>query len=273
MSYFFVGGSQRSGTSLMLRILCDDAETNPMFGECAYLRALMQAYEVGLQTFDELMYLFDSREQFRDFHAELVRRFLAHTSARFAPARHLVLKEPHMTLYFPELHELLGDEARFLVLMRDPRDVIASMLDVGRRMAAQGISHLFNQGNLFEMVNQFKFFYVKCFAACNQNPTLRRQLLVVRYENLVSQPEQELEKIRAFTGLALSNAGKQAPGAEKLRAQSSERQQLWRTELSGQAISASKINNYREKLTHLQIQQIEAQCQDIMKIFGYQRSA
>ena len=270
MTYFFVGGSQRSGTSLLLRILCDDPETNPNFGECAYLRSLFKAYESGKKTFDELTYLFDSPEDFRRFHTGLVQNFLQHCLERFAPAKHLVLKEPHMTMVFPEVHELLPTEAKFLVMMRDPRDVVASMLDVGQKMSEKGTPHFFNKAEIPDLVAHFKNFYVACFNACSKDEILRKKVLVLRYESLVSQPDTELAKLRAFTGLALPEAGKHAPGKRTVKTGSSARQQPWRTELSGQAISASKVSNYRSKLSAEQIRQIEDLCQDIFRIFKYQ---
>lgn len=268
--YFFIGGSQRSGTSLLLRILCDDPATHPFFGECSYARKLAEAYVHGKNVYkDELQYLYDSPEAFRDAHADLMRGFFDQARTRF-DTQHLALKEPHLTTLFPDLWELFGDEARFLILIRDPRDVIASMLNVGEKMAADGVSSVYNSGDLARLIKVFNSFYIKPLEAYRDIPELRAQTLLVRYEQLVSQPEQVLNQVRGFTGLSLPL--EEAPGKRNLKDGPSKRTSHWNTELSGQAISTAKVSNYRQRLTPEQIAQVEAGCKDFMRIFGYQTS-
>ncbi len=52
MSYFFVGGSQRSGTTALQSVLCADAETNPLIHEAAYFRGMVEAYRHGKPLLD-----------------------------------------------------------------------------------------------------------------------------------------------------------------------------------------------------------------------------
>ncbi len=53
MSVFFVGGINRSGTTLFQSILCSDSDTNPLIHEASYLRSIVDAYISGQQKFDE----------------------------------------------------------------------------------------------------------------------------------------------------------------------------------------------------------------------------
>jgi len=45
MTNFFVGGSQRAGTTLLQSVLCADTTTNSVIREASPLRAMVAAYQ------------------------------------------------------------------------------------------------------------------------------------------------------------------------------------------------------------------------------------
>ena len=67
----------------------------------------------------------------------MAQSFLQAAREHLAPCTHLVLKNPEMTPLFAEVRELVY-EARFLVVIRDPRDTIASILEVAKKQAQAG---------------------------------------------------------------------------------------------------------------------------------------
>ena len=108
MSVFFVGGVNRSGTTLLQSILCSDRSTNPLIHEASYLRSIVEAYVFGQQKFEEHnKYYFSSVEDMRDFTAGWAKSYLDKIRARYPESDHLVLKHPPLTPRFPAIFDLL----------------------------------------------------------------------------------------------------------------------------------------------------------------------
>ena len=269
MTCFFVGGCQRTGTTLLQSILCSDPGTNPLIGEASYLRSLVSAYVFGKETMGtQTNDYFTDGEELREFTARWAREFLDRTLGRYAPAHHLVLKEPHLTMLFSALHELLPD-ARFLVMVRDPRDTIASMLKVGARLAKHGQDSVYARRDMVQLANLYKSFYAPCINARSRE--FAGKSLIVKYERLVHDPWPEIEKIRNFTQLTLDNAD---PHADWKRVQMDLSQpdpylRPWMTELTGKGISPVNVGSYLTELTPEEVALIEAECADVIQLFRY----
>ena len=157
MATIFVGGCQRTGTSAVQQLLCQLPEANPYLHEAAFVRMQVTCYAEARQSFDNGHDgYFGSRENLRQFQAGVVQAFLEHATRILGGCKHLILKEPHLTMLWPFLFELVPD-AHFLLLMRDPRDVIASMIQVGERQKAVGQNYLFTSRDIRASVRTFRF--------------------------------------------------------------------------------------------------------------------
>lgn len=275
MSAIFIGGSQRSGTTLLQTILCASGATNPMIGEAKYFRQLVQAYVFGKRQFGaETQDYFKDPEELRGFHAGLLEGFLAHTLARFEGARHLVLKEPHLTMLFPEIGELLP-EARFVCVVRDPRDVIASMVEVGRKLAAQGIENdamarMFIRRDMRELSRYYLSFYLPALRSAS--PGFMEKSLFLRYEDLVQAPEPALARVAEFTGVSLAriDAAAEDPGTGKVDFEAvNPYRKAWVTKLYGKKVSESRVGSFRRILKPGEIAAIVQNCRGVMTRFKY----
>lgn len=274
MTTFFVGGCMRTGTSLLTSILCSDPSTNPMIAEVQYLTQMVGSYRWGKKFFTEFLSdTFETPDDFKQFNQHWVGDYLKRTRERFSPCTHLVLKNPQMTRYFPEVHELI-DDAKFLVIVRDPRDTIVSIMEVARKQMEAGQETIYTKmrNDMKQMSIYYGSYYAPIF---NRSiPSLKRNTLLLRYEDLVSDVSGVVAEIARFTGLRLTDFD---PDAEWRRSSiDSERRKdspvlsPWRTELRGKPISSQRIGRFRERLTRDQVAIIERECADYFRGFGYQ---
>jgi hypothetical protein len=274
MSCIFIGGINRSGTTLLQSILCSDRTTNPLIHEASYLRSIVEAYAFGCQQFDEHnKYYFSSLDDLRNFTARWLLEFLNLIRTRYPDARNLVLKHPPLTPRFPTLYELLlntGEDPRFLLIVRDPRDVAASLVRVGERLRRQGHS----EGNtlprdMTRIGNYFMTSYLPALKTDNQDYLSR--VTVIRYEDLVTNPAPIIDRIRAATGLALeefdaaSDWQRNKIDLAGLKAADN----AWLSSLWGRGLSRSRVGTYRDTLTTAEIEVLERVCAGPMRTFGY----
>jgi Sulfotransferase family len=271
MTCFFIGGAPRSGGTLLASILCSDRTTNPTLREAHYLREMVQAYRQGKQLFNTLEggHYFTDFEDLRQFSSSWVQALLDKLAARYAPATHLVIKSFLMSVMFPAVFELLP-EARFLVSVRDPRDIACSQIEVGEKQHQQGQNVRFPR-DVTRLSRENRHYYLPSMTF--QHPRFRNQVLFVRYEDLVQQPDTQIDRIRAFTGLALEDynpAEFWAGGGRDFR---SDRKSgdPYINELYGKGVSTSRVGRYREKLTPGEIRVIETECAPIFSAFGYKQ--
>ena len=279
MTYFFVGGSQRAGTTLLATSLCSGVETNPYLGESSGLRSLLHTYTYMVKRYeDESAFHFGSRQTMDDYYRSIVGLFLSHVLARHTPATSLVLKEPHMTTYFPQIFKLVPNSA-FIIMKRDPRDILVSMLGVGKKMKEQGKKHLFNSGDLGKIAESIVPFYRPTLNACARNAKFASRCFWIDYEAMVTNPNESVEKLRQFTKLKLelfdaANPGKRTLAEKVASRKTSKNPSIWRTTLmNNQAISKSRIGNFTNELTTDDIKIIEAAIGDLITQLGYDLSS
>jgi len=267
MKFLFVGGSQRSGTTVLQKFLCMDSQTTPKLAEASYLRLLLQAYQQGKYDFEhDTGSYFVTPEDFRHFHAGLIYSFLQRTLAQYPSARTLVLKEPHLTQLFIELAELVPD-SKLILIMRDPRDILASMIDVGLRMKKLGQSHFFQQRNIEQLSQHIKSFYAPTLN--NTDPTFKARYLVIRYEDLIQHSADIKQRISAFSGLALDFDETDGIGDDPDIENDQPRYQPWITKNNDQPINDSSIGRYTQVLSDQEIDQANVFCKDLIELFQY----
>lgn len=269
-SLLFVGGINRSGTTLLQSVLCADSTTNPLLHEASYLRNVLDAYDVGKIKFEEHgRYYFDSVDDLREFTAEWARAFIARVRRRYPQAATVVLKYPPLTPRFPALAELLP-EARFVVVVRDPRDVAASLVAVGERLRAGGDPE---GQTLPRDMTRLGSLYMQCYApifSC-PDPEFRARLTVVRYEDLVTKPDEVVRQLRAATGLALDQfqpAGNWQNNRIDLGDLRASRN-AWVSDLWGRPVSDGRVGQFRNLLSAAEIATIEQICRPAMESFQY----
>lgn len=275
MSLILVGGSQRSGTSATQQLLCQLPTANPYLYEASFLRMQVACYADAKASFDNNhASYFGQVQHLRNFQAGVVSAFLSQTACLHGECEHLILKEPHLTMYWPHLYELVPD-AWFLMMIRDPRDVIASMISVGERQKKLGQNYLFTERDILRLCEHFVSFYRPAFEVSDAG--FRSRLAVVHYENVVRDPKTALQEIAGFTEIPFDSIDPNAAPDTGIVKQdvisASQHFQPWSTEVNGKRVTPSRIGRHQEVLTAEEIRQVEEYCADFFEWFGYDRQA
>lgn len=270
MTTFFVGGAQRSGTTLLQGLLCSSEKTNPLIYECFLLQHIVDAYRRGRYNFDEFgPAYFNDIPAFQSFYSRVVGDYLDQTRARYAPAEHLVLKETNLTRVFHDVFDLVRD-AKYIISVRDPRDVITSLIEVAEKLPKPNANKWFAERDMKRLAGYYKGFYRSVLVA--PDPTFRKNLLFVKHERLVSNAEAEIARIADFTGFPLSpEDGEAAWKRNEWDFDGMERFKItgWRSELWGKQMSTKNIGKFRGKLTDEELAILAEELSDVYHIFGY----
>jgi hypothetical protein len=171
------------------------------------------------------------------YHGNILKYVLVDFWRHFGKPELLVLKQPLMTRHFHFLAQILPN-SRFVVMVRDPRDVIQSRLEVHYKMGMYSPDAV-STDDLDSICNEFNEYYDTLI----KHPEyFGDRLLFVSYERLVAG--EEAARIAAFLGvdtLRPDQLWKRAV-TEVGGANSDE----WTTPLYGQEVTAASVGRYRE---------------------------
>ena len=268
----FVGGAMRGGTTLLQRILCSTPATNPLITECRYLFSVMRQYDETQRHFDlRGRDYFGSPEALAEFARDTCRRFLLATRANYPRAETLVLKSPQLTRFFPLLARWFPG-LLFVVVVRDPRDTIASMIEVAERHRREGVAsdNADHGRDMARLCATFLSNYAPLFA---DKEALANRLLLLRYEDLVRDANC-IAALARFTGLALdpgvAMSGARPADLPSLQARKgSAFSAAFYSPLWSEGVTDSRIGAFRDRLTSTEIAEVERFCADFARAFGY----
>lgn len=125
-SLIFVGGAPRSGTTVGHALICTADGVSRYNPEISFFRGFLSAYRNGKAAWDgHTSSFFADRAAFRQLIVETTDLALGRIWEALDRPLILALKDPHLTPFFPDLHELYP-AARFVTLCRHPFDVVRS---------------------------------------------------------------------------------------------------------------------------------------------------
>lgn len=262
MSTFFIGGSQGAGVAALQALLSVDTGCQ-VLPDTAYFRSLIEAYRAGKQELEQAIRpCFGTSMAFRRFNAELMRRFLASCASRQPETHHQLIKDPALTRHFPELFELLPD-ARFILVVRDPRDLVAGLLEPDESLRAAGVTHIFQRRRLMPLCRQLRGEYQPALRC--ELSGFRQRLSVVRYEDLVRKPELVQSRLKSFTGLPLELPPRRSPAAGRGAAMAS----AAGGGPSPAAPARDGVGRYRQVLSRREASAVAVEMHDFFITFGY----
>ncbi len=190
----FIGGPPRSGTTLLLGRLNSDPESGAFLPEAIPVQAICEAATTCLRSTEKFPgAYFADRPAVERFFGETIERLIAQMPS--GPSDYMVLKQPALTPHFPLLARLLP-EGKFIVLLRDPRAVTASLRQWGARSLAAGRSHFFAEASSAKLADYINGFVLPLLKERLDGPRFR----FLRYEDFVADPAATLRQLAAFLG-------------------------------------------------------------------------
>lgn len=151
-----VCGPPRSGTTWLNRELCNIPTAFPFLPECSLLTKQVELYNLTLHYSDPQRFqaYFATQQNLLSYFRANVARLVDQVAIlnQKPGAKTLVLKDPCLCLYLEDIKDVLPSH-KLIVLVRDPRDVLASMKNVAARkkqkwnmeMAANELLNYYNQ--------------------------------------------------------------------------------------------------------------------------------
>lgn len=181
-----VTGPPRSGTTWLNRELCNFNSTFNLLPECTFLTKQVELFNHILNYSDPERFksYFYNKENIINYYKELVIKMLALVVEinKKQGDETLILKDPELSLYLDDIKSLFPTH-KLILLIRDPRDVLASMKNVmARKREAWNLEHTSAQIFLY---------YAKIaeYQECMSEDTL-----LVRYEDLITKGLGEVQK-------------------------------------------------------------------------------
>lgn len=265
----------RSGTTVIHRALCTAINSNPYISESWFLLDLFNLLRWNMQRFEVR-----HQDQFGE-PKELARLILLNlnyyidmVAARYDHPEVLILKHPELTPHFVTIRQL-APEIRFLVIVRDPRDVIASIMNVNARHRASGT---WSPHGALETMQQFCDYYSNYYnSVFAQRADFGSRLMFVRYEDVVSNPLKTFDHISTFSGAIYSGDVMTRFTDEHAQAKNFSKDLRLKDPLSGafwsemytQDLSTEGIGKYQQTLSPAQADEIQSRLSGFGKTFRY----
>jgi hypothetical protein len=258
MQVIFIGGSQRSGTTLLQTLLVNALPHAPLLPEAHVFIDILKAYRRSLLEWERACSFFSSRSDLDEFFTAALDQIIARMRARYGQDCSFVLKEPNFAHVASELHTLFP-EAIVIFCVRDPRDIAASFIKIGERQVQKGMATHYTKRNLIFICRKINESYDFSGAV-----SLGFQLAF--YEEVVADPASWLAQLATKTRLDLS-----ARRIESLDWLDEERrhQETWVTELEGGPPVPDSVGSFKTVLSPEETARVEELCGDLMKRFGY----
>ncbi len=256
-----VCGPQRSGTTLVQTILAN-ALSSPLLPEahifCATVQVCFDALANWIKNSAYYRDQADCRAQFRAIYGGQ----LQHLCDLKGRPDYLVLKDPNFVKYLPLLPDLTGSNTAIVAVVRDPRDIAASYVKIGKRQIAAGETSKYTRRDI-------GFICSKINESCQQLLLpIPAHTQVVRYEDFVLDPSGELQRLASHFGWRLADIQRSIDHPVWVDP-SNRHKASWITELEDGAVSAASVGSFADILTTTERVAVEQHCAEILLKFNY----
>ena len=270
-----IGGAMRSGTTVIHRALCTAENSNPYISESWFLSDIMRLYRWNLTRYDvRHADQFGHVKNFRELMWLNIRQYLAIVSVKYNDPEILILKHPELTYYFHELARHFQN-FRFIVIVRDPRDVIASTIRVAERHKK---NKMLTPQTRLAGIKQHCDSYVAYYLDVVKNiEYFGSRLIFVKYEDFMNEPDKQLQRITQLAGARYDKKRAveflpehaSAPNFDKKTREEDPFSGAFWSDSYTKSITTDRIGRYKEVLDDMQVNEIEQRLQGFGKRFNY----
>ena len=266
----YIVGSPRSGSSLIYNAVCSNELFNIAMPEnhlvTNFTNSFFKQYQRNTQI--EENYFFDSLEDTKFYFKDCLKKFFVKIADKYK-VNNLVLKSITLAPNINILN-IIYPEITYIMTIRDPRDIIASMINVGIKQKNLNMENQFPE-NIELLCNKINQSY-RLFLDNHQKKFLSNNVHTIKYENFVNNPGEELNKmLQKFTIETQYNKDfniwKRSSGV--YLKSNNKIDNPYKSKLWNQPLNNSRINFYKNFLSNKQIDQINNYCKKILKIFNY----
>ncbi len=261
MKTILILGPRRSGTTLMNQILCNAPGTNPHVGEAQILTRLCTVYRWSKENHERLVkWYFESPDACRDFFRRTVKDFVDAAKKNFGNIETLVLKNPEFSNVKPELDELLPNAYK-IVCLRDPRDQVASEMDVGKRQQEKAMDGYAAKAYKNRNINLLAEKYLKYYNSVTRGNDHRT--VYIRYEDLVFDLPGTLRLIEKFAKINLESYDPDKKW-QRFEHENHIKKMPAYVRQYGSPLDKSRVGRYKDMLTVEEAQFIVRKCEVVM---------
>ncbi len=174
----FVGGTMRSGTTMLHALLCTSEKTHGYIAECRYFTSMIPPLLDALTQYDAYsQFYFAGRDEVFKYHSMLLGKILSDMRVYLGNPEILTLKDPFITPHIPMLINIFPN-VKGVVSIRDPRGCIASQI-TGALKKKEAIS--------VETVKNFCDHYNHSYQSILSSfDGIKDRMTLVRYEDIVN---------------------------------------------------------------------------------------
>jgi hypothetical protein len=269
-------GAPRSGTTLLAGLLSAGKEASPMLPECTYITQIIQHFHNLLHYSDRQRFAAYAIDEpiLAAMYRRMTDSMLSTVQSHFNEIdyRYLILKDPELTQLIDLIPYFFGEDSKTVCIVRDPRAVIASMLEVERKK-----KKLFrlawikspNWSTTHDLVNQLfreqrliSDFFLYYWRVQGSELYKRGAVHIVHYEKIIAREEDEFRRLEKYLGFAIGR-----DGFGKVHFDFDRDSPTYSTGY-GQAIQKTN-SEFKKKLTYRQIKKIEAMYAGMNAIYGW----
>jgi hypothetical protein len=267
---FLITGAPRSGTTWLNRELCLLKSAFPFIPECTLITEQVKLFHNIIHYCDKNRFegYFGTKDKALKYFQKNIREMLKLVSKINYQngSTKLILKDPSLALYLDDCRDLFPNH-KLIIIIRDPRDVLASLKKV-----------FYRKSQAFEIKEQNKFIYNYYYRIGKFAQKNTKNTFFVKYENLVSSyAEREIfflkigmvEKNKDITNIKKSFISNIFNSRYKIIKKKIEKRDPFYTELYFKDTTDKSVGSYKEILTTKERYQVEIDFHSVLSKYNY----
>jgi protein-tyrosine sulfotransferase len=263
MKFIFIGGCGRSGTTLVQKLLVLHSKISGG-GEFDFMPQLLNLYgEMNQEEQLKRQAFFYGKGQLALYWRKFIEELIA-GNIKTDKYEYISEKTPSNIDCAERILDLIPD-SKFIYVYRDGRDVVNSYKEVRKRARENGELMKFSIRDWAKKWNDAS----RRYSELKGNNKYNGRHIAVKYEELISKPEETLKQIMIFLGLKLEEQ-QLIPEAEGANVLNMKVDGIWYTDkMYEQKINARNSYKWQKELTLLQRIMYQTMMAYRLKEYGY----